>query len=26
EPWEMEICRIDGALAEPMASVPPRLQ
>lgn len=26
EPWELEICRIDGALAVPMATVPPRLQ
>ncbi|MBI2307946.1 MAG: sulfurtransferase [Rhodocyclales bacterium] len=26
EPWEVEICRIEGALAMPMAAVPPRLQ
>jgi len=26
EPWELAICRIDGALAMPMASVPPRQQ
>lgn len=25
EPWETAICRIDGALALPMAAVPPRL-
>jgi rhodanese-related sulfurtransferase len=25
EPWEIEICRIDGALALPMAAVPSRL-
>lgn len=26
EPWEQDICRIAGALAMPMAAVPPRLQ
>lgn len=25
EPWECEICRIDGAIALPMAAVPPRV-
>jgi len=26
EPWELAICRIEGALAMPMATVPSRLQ
>lgn len=26
EPWEHEICRIEGAITLPMAAVPPRLQ
>lgn len=26
EPWETEICRIDGAIALPMASIPARQQ
>ena len=25
EPWEFEICRIDGAVMMPMAAVPPRV-
>ncbi|HEX5803766.1 MAG TPA: rhodanese-like domain-containing protein [Azospira sp.] len=25
EPWELEICRLDGARALPMAALPPRL-
>jgi rhodanese-related sulfurtransferase len=26
EPWEVDICRIEGAITLPMAAVPPRLQ
>ena len=26
EPWEVDICRIEGALTLPMAAVPSRLQ
>lgn len=26
EPWELEICRIDGAIAMPMATVPLRVR
>lgn len=26
EPWELDICRIEGSVALPMAAVPPRLQ